>query len=570
MAGLTKTTALLRLLLAGLLVLHLGTSASAQATVGTLQLEPDASSGYVLFSPNGSETTYLIDRCGSEIHRWQTDGRPGLMAYLTDDGDLVRTRRHPTGQFAGGGIGGIIERFDWDGNLLWNDTLASPLQHHHHDIALLPNGNILAILWEKWLAEDAIARGQLPELASEEVWVTRLVELHPLPSSGSEIVWSWSPWEHLIQDTDPALPNYGDPAEHPERFDINYEAVATSSGPGLGQEAAFDWMHVNSVYHHAERDEIILSSRHWNEVWVIDHSTSTAEAASSTGGHHGKGGDLLWRWGNPAAYGRGTAADQQLFGQHDAQFIDINGTPSVSVYNNGAGRPEGPYSTVHHIPLPLNDDGQYMEPMPEQPFAPGQPDWTYPEVPDLDFYSANVSGYQLLPNGHHLVCQGADGRFFELNASESLVWEYINPVNNQGPIEQGDTPLQNGVFRATHLSVNHPGLVGRDLTPQAPIEVNPLPTDCSVDVVGISSAAPLLVWPNPSSSHVTIEPSGSAQSYSLTICDVTGKRVWNTTAQGSTVVDILFWPPGVYIGILRPTNPSSTSGSFSTFKFMVE
>ena len=137
--------------------------------MGTLNLSPNANQDYVLFSPNGAETTHIIDKCGRLIHQWETDGRPGLMAYFTDNGDLVRTRRHQTGEFLGGGIGGIIERFDWEGNMLWTDTLASPSHHQHHDIAVMPNGNILAILWEKWFAEDAIARGQLPDLASEEV-----------------------------------------------------------------------------------------------------------------------------------------------------------------------------------------------------------------------------------------------------------------------------------------------------------------------------------------------------------------------------------------------------------------
>ncbi len=33
------------------------------------------------------------------------------------------------------------------------------------------------------------------------------------------------------------------------------------------------------------------------------------------------GGDLLYRWGNPQAYDAGSADDQTLFLQHDAQWI---------------------------------------------------------------------------------------------------------------------------------------------------------------------------------------------------------------------------------------------------------
>ena len=63
-----------------------------QATIGTLNLTSEANQDYVLFSPNVSESTYLIDKCGRLIHQWETEGRPGMMAYLMDNGDLLRTR----------------------------------------------------------------------------------------------------------------------------------------------------------------------------------------------------------------------------------------------------------------------------------------------------------------------------------------------------------------------------------------------------------------------------------------------------------------------------------------------
>ncbi|MAI24060.1 MAG: hypothetical protein CL828_08380 [Crocinitomicaceae bacterium] len=543
--------------------------AFGQPTIGTLIMEPGANQDYVLFSPSGSETTYLIDKCGRHIHNWETEGRPGLMAYFMENGDLVRTRRHQTGQFLGGGIGGILERFNWEGDLLWTDTLATFSQHQHHDIAIMPNGNILAILWEKWSAEDAIERGQLPELASEEVWVTRVVELAPQPSTGSEVVWSWSPWEHLIQNTDPALPNYGEPSDHPERFDINFEAVAEAGGPGFGQEAAYDWMHVNSIQYHPERDEIVLSSRHWSEVWIIDHSTTTEEAAGSSGGQHGKGGDLLWRWGNPAAYGQGDEGDQTFFGQHDAQFISNPEGLRISAYNNGVGRPDGNYSTVQQIQVPLDEESGFAYPI-NGTFGPEAATWTYPTIPDFTFYSPNISGYTQLSDGHHLICQGAKGRFFELDEAGNLVWEYFNPITSTGPLAQGSNPVQNAVFRVTSIPTSHPGLAGRDLEPDTPLELNPLPLDCSVDLEDAELSEAVLLWPNPASYSLTIGNLRPAVPTNIKICDATGQVHWTGTVTHKATVDIRFWPPGMYVAILQRLKSDTHPATSITLKFLVQ
>ena len=67
---------------------------------------------------------------------------------------------------------------------------------------------------------------------------------------------------------------------------------------------------MNSVAYHPELDQIVLSVLGFSEIWIIDHGTTTAEAAGHTGGRSGKGGDLLYRWGNPRAYRAGSAVDQ--------------------------------------------------------------------------------------------------------------------------------------------------------------------------------------------------------------------------------------------------------------------
>jgi hypothetical protein len=59
------------------------------------------------------------------------------------------------------------------------------------------------------------------------------------------------------------------------------------------------WNHMNSIDYNPTFDQIAMSVRGNSEVWIIDHSTTTAQAKGHTGGKYGKGGDLLYRYGNP-------------------------------------------------------------------------------------------------------------------------------------------------------------------------------------------------------------------------------------------------------------------------------
>ena len=98
-----------------------------------------------------------------------------------------------------------------------------------------------------------------------------------------------------------------------------------------------DWTHFNSVDYNPELDQIVVSPREFGELWVIDRSTTIEEAAGRTGGNSGKGGSLLYRWGNPAAYKSGSRADQKLFYQHDPKWIPpgLPGAGNILVFNNG-------------------------------------------------------------------------------------------------------------------------------------------------------------------------------------------------------------------------------------------
>ena len=211
----------------------------------------------------------------------------------------------------------------------------------------------------------------------------------------------------------------------------------------------------------------MLSVRGFSELWLIDRGSS---------------GDIQYRWGNPIAYGRGSEEDHLLFKQHDCHWIEegLPGAGEVLIYNNGNDRPEGYYSTVEQIKLPEIINGEY--PIGDVlPYGPVASEWTYPESLDIDFFSQNVSGAQRLENGNTLICEGASGHIFEINEIGETVWDYINPVNAWGSLNQGANPTVNSVFQSHRYAPNHEAFLGRDLTPGLVIELNPLPSVCEIN-----------------------------------------------------------------------------------------
>ena len=353
----------LRRVFGAVLIAALALPAQAQTqTVGLFVNDDRASEGLTLFGPQSSTAVYLVNNDGLAVHMWETFTLPRSLGYLLPNGNLLRAARF------GGGVTGIrIQEFDWDGNLVWEyATPDSPLRQHH-DIEPLPNGNVLIIAREIKSESEAIAAGRNPlDIDDGEVRPDNVVEIRPIPPNDGEIVWEWYLWDHLIQDFDVAQDNFGVVADHPELVDINY-------GP-----AAADWTHVNGIAYNPQFDQVIIISRTFSELWVIDHSTTTAEAAGHSGGDYGKGGDILYRWGNSQAYRRGTGADQQLFGQHDGLWIPPGypGEGNILVFNNGWGRPEGLYSSVDEIVPPVDEFGVYSI-EPGAPFGPDEPIWFY-------------------------------------------------------------------------------------------------------------------------------------------------------------------------------------------------
>lgn len=389
--------------------------------------------GQILFSPYYTTTTYLIDSSGTVNHTWPSAYRPFTEPYWLGNGTILR----PISSGGGG-----VQEIRWDGTLAWDYRYTVSGCTCHHDIKYLPNGNVLMIVWETKTKNEAIAAGRNPATISGSTFTSdKIIEVQPTGPTSGTVVWEWHVWDHLIQDFDASKANYGVVGDHPELIDVNF-----------GDDFVGDWLHTNSVDYDPRFNQLLVDSHNFDEVWVIDHNTTTAEAAGHSGGHYGHGGDLLYRWGNPQAYRRGTSNDQKLYWQHDASWIKPGypGAGHILVFNNGYNRPGTKYSTVDEFAPPIDSNGVYYL-APGSSYGPADFFWDFTATPPTSLYSTVFGGALRLTNGNTLICDGIPGKFLEVTPDKTVVWQWTNPYPSAN---------QNSVFKIDYIP--------RELPPSPP------------------------------------------------------------------------------------------------------
>lgn len=529
------------------------TAINAQNTVGLLSYNVNRSlDGLNLIYPNGQPNAYLLNNCGEIVHTWPGDAGtvPGNSAYILDDGRLVKTVRPAS--VAGStifapGAGASVEIRDWDNNLEWSFTLNNDEARLHHDITILNKNNrltILMIAWERKTAEEAIQAGRDPNvLEIDEFWPDFLLEIDP---ETDEIVWEWHAWDHLVQDFDSTKDNFGDVGNSPGKLDINLDLDGTGDP---------DWMHCNAVDYDPVNDNILLGTPYFDEIYIIDHSTTTEQAAGDTGGFSNRGGDFMFRWGRPTNYRQGDDGDQTLFFQHDPAFIDDfvdffdPNFGKISVFNNQVG----PNFSAGNIISPQFDMYTFEYAFANDRFLPEevQTTVTHPVDPSL-LFSTGLSSFQYLRNGNYLITSGRMGYAVEITPDNEVVWEYITPLNGGNPATQGDVLGLNDnlTFRMFRYDPEYSAFDGRDLTSKGFIELEPNIGFCDelTDVEDLSLNYGLEIYPNPASDMITVEWDNS-KFVDIEIYDFMGRPIVNEArlSGGRRYFDTSEWNNGIYI-----------------------
>lgn len=516
-----------------------------ETTVGLISYDiSQAYQGYTLIYPHNQSSVFLLDNCGEIVHEWVDDDtfRPGNSAYLLEDGTLARAKRNADismdAIWAGGG-GEIIELVSWDNEILWSYTLNNEEERLHHDFSVMPNGNFLVIAWERITNEEAIAAGRDSMLLNQiDLWPDFVREINP---SNDEIVWEWRSWDHLIQDFDSTKANYGNVAEEFRKIDVNFDT----------RDGASDWMHINALDYNPMLDQIMLSVPYFNEIWIIDHSTTTEQAMTDRGGRSNHGGDLLYRLGNPETYRRSDIGEQILFGQHDAHwansFLPENHPDfgKLVCFNNNN---PGGYSSIEIFESEWNMYTSDYETF-DNSFPPYEFTNTITHPDTFALSSSGLSSAQILPNGNLLACSGRFGYIVEMTPNQEIVWEYIVPRMGTMEVEQGTVLSINNnlTFRAFKYPEDYSAFDGKDLSSKGFIELNPIEDYCNRLVATSTPEETFsMLYPNPANDmvHLTWD---SGRIIDIEVFDLVGrKRIHEKGNGGMKYLDISDLEPNIY------------------------
>lgn len=405
-----------------------------------------------------SSRTFLMNENGENVHEWPAENRlsEATVSLLMDDGSLLRTSSSHSWILMDGkfplGANGTLSLHAKNNDVLWEwSKIQFGVESLHHDIEIMSNGNILLICYDLVPMEEAQALGWKKQFDREYVVFDKIVEIKQSSKPGDfEIVWEWKAKDHLVQSLDAKYPNFTEVGSSPAKIDVNwlnFKEQMFNSG---------QMFHMNAISYNEKDDVVLLSLAMFAEIWIIDHSTNSREAAGSTGGNYGMGGDIIWRWGNPQTYGKGEACDQKLFWQHNAHFLtdDVPHKGDIMLFNNGLtrdanGQPDknqicmglisGAYSNALELTLPRLTNGKIA--------AGKAPEivWNFNSKGEHEIYSPFMSGAQRMPNGNTLMVQGCDKRIVEINSDGELVMDFH--VGGPGRMHR--------VHKYTH---DHPGI----------------------------------------------------------------------------------------------------------------
>ncbi len=546
---------------------------------------------YTLYATKNGTQAFLVDTANTPVtyKTWNfaSDRKTVYSTYMTPGDTIVRNYKPAANTWNTGPIHGGLQKVRWDGTVVWDWTYFLTNGYSlHHDICPMPNGNILCISYDYRTAAEATAAGSSTAVV---MYCEKIIEVHPTGVGtnsalwGGTIVWEWKLWDHLCQNTSSAKPNYVTSfATNPQWLNINY--AGTGSAP--------DKWHMNGIDYNPTLNQIVVSMHFMNSVFVIDHSTTTVEAAGHTGGTSGKGGDFLYRWGNPASYGAtGTAIFNVV---HDAHWVpsdNVNYPNYLAGFNNNSGTGN---SKVDIWNPPLAGSNYTLTSGVATPPSYG---YEFTSV----FTSNNEGNSQQLPNGNMLV-NNSFGAVYEVNAAGTQLWTkaatnsshayryslcYVRgPIATAGasstsvvsgtPVTLSSSALSVTETNPTYIyswspaTMTDPNIANPVVTPNSTTTYTVLITNTTLGCTSTASVtinttvgihendkvANVTLYPNPTSGIINLsEDFVGNEDFDIVVSNSIGKVILQT--KNEKAIDLSTFSNGIYYVMIRAKNMNS-------------
>jgi len=437
---------------------------------------------------------YLIDNTGEVKHMWRAmDYSSQGAIFHPATGTIVRIPKPPTTFVPKDPLGlpgeappstacpqevpfqefdesRYIELFDWDNNLLAQcdigaayEELGFPNTYARFRTLPLP----LETTKTKYASQVIIVRQKVYDMdlcnswgVASEAYKTQMMSsclrtetanytgcsmdgLAEVNMDDCSLTWVWWTRDHFVQDLNSSIANYGNVSANPQLMNANY-IVTNTIGPDAGSflencMGAMD-SHINGIDYHSGFDQIMFTSWMRSEAYVIERPKTTAQGAAHTGGVYGKGGDLLYRWGNPAAYDRGTADDATIHQAHSPKWIPdgYTGGGNMMVFENNMWQLNQPAKAKEWKP-PVLPNGSFPPLGPDDTYGPATAEWEYADHSTRN--SSSLFGtVERLPNGNTLMVSNKIGdvgdtpsiqdnlHFMEVTPEGKWVWWMADPL----------------------------------------------------------------------------------------------------------------------------------------------
>ncbi len=334
----------------------------------TIYNKAKALPGYTLFPVAGSEHVYLLNMEGNVVHSWPVDA---TRARLLPNCNLLVVHGSKFGAHdkKWRTYRNLVREYDWNGNVVWSYKAE---QAAHHDINLLPNGNVLFPI-KSPLARAQTEKMKDPVRRNLKIRSDTILEV----TREGEVAWSWAAHEHLDLDDCGVADCYrNNSSEAGELFPI------------------VDWTHMNTTrvlpenkwYDNGDKrfkpGNVVTFLRTWWTAMIIDKSTKK----------------VVWDYSGDYRGGLG--------GGHEPQMIEKGypGEGNILLLDNGSRNHKDESFILEIDPLTK------------------QPVWIY-DV-GKEFFTEAAGSVQRLRNGNTFIAEDNNARAFEVTPEKEIVWEY--------------------------------------------------------------------------------------------------------------------------------------------------